>query len=236
MPHSWFIHYYIFTVALSAFWGYQLLAKGAVFRAVAQHVDVSATAATMKPHQTMLIWLLMFVQGLRRLLETKAFTKPSASRMPWSIYAIGIAYYAAMSVAVWVEGTKSIMSTPSLELALVALPSLRTTLGLIVFTLASGIQHDCHAYLADLKKYTLPEHPSFQKIVCPHYTAELVLYIALAVIGAPRGQWINRTLLCNVIWTFVNLGIVADESKRWSEAKFGRERVSHRARMIPGVW
>lgn len=115
-------------------------------------------------------------------------------------------------------------------------PSLSTFLGIAIFLLASGMQHDCHAYLASLKKYTLPEHPAFQSVVCPHYLAECLIYLAFAIVAAPSGQVFNWTMLSAMIFTAVVLGVTADGTKLWYEQKFGKERVGSRWRMIPWVY
>jgi len=115
-------------------------------------------------------------------------------------------------------------------------PSIRTTIFLPVFVLASGVQNDCHRYLASLPKYTLPEHPIFVDIVCPHYTAECLIYLSLAFIGAPRGTLINKTIFTATLFCAMNLGATADSTKRWYIEKFGAEKVSGRWRMIPVVW
>lgn len=99
--------------------------------------------------------------------------------------------------------------------------------------LASGLQHDCHAYLASLKKYTLPEHPAFSLALCPHYFAECLIYVALSIIAAPSGHFINRTIFCALIFVTINLGVTADGTKTWYEQKFGKDTVGSRARMVP---
>ena len=113
---------------------------------------------------------------------------------------------------------------------------MRTLLCVPIFLLASGVQHDCHAYLASLPKYTLPAHPYFQSIVCPHYTAECVIYASMAILAAPRGAWVNRTLLSVLAFVSVNLGITASTSKNWYAKKFGKETVERRWNMIPGLY
>lgn len=105
-----------------------------------------------------------------------------------------------------------------------------------VFIMASGVQHDCHRYLASLPKYTLPTHGLFQSIICPHYTAECAIYLSLAFIGAPRGHIINNTLLMAAIFTAVNLAMTAKSTQAWSAGKFGQEKISGRWRMIPFLW
>ncbi|KAI6837481.1 hypothetical protein KC340_g18388 [Hortaea werneckii] len=96
-------------------------------------------------------------------------------------------------------------------------PSFRTFLSLLLFILASGFQHDCHAYLCSLKSpssstttttnaaankdndpssssgkpkdsYQLPTHPAFTHLIVPHYTAECLLYLSLAFLAAPAPQ------------------------------------------------
>ena len=102
--------------------------------------------------------------------------------------------------------------------------------------LASGMQHDCHAYLASLPKYTLPSHPMFQLIVCPHYFAECLIYASMTLLGAPRGAWINKTVGSALLFVLANLGVTASTSKEWYARKFGKEKVAGRWNMIPFVY
>lgn len=115
-------------------------------------------------------------------------------------------------------------------------PSIRTLLCIPVFLLASGTQYDCHNYLASLPKYTLPVHPTFQLLVCPHYTAECLIYLSLTVLAAPRGTLLNATLLTALIFVSVNLSISASTTKDWYARKFGKEKVMMRWKMIPFVY
>lgn len=112
----------------------------------------------------------------------------------------------------------------------------KAIIGIPIFILASGIQHDCHAYLASLPKYTLPIHPIFQSFICPHYTAECLLYLSLAFIAAPQGALINRTMFTAFVFVSANLTVTAATSKEWYERKFGKEAVAHRWIMVPGLY
>ena len=134
-------------------------------------------------------------------------------------------------------GTETLRNTTSLRpyLALSA-PSIRTMICVPVFLLSSGIQHDCHTYLASLPKYTLPTHPIFQSLICPHYTTECLIYISLAFLAAPEGAWINRTILMGLVFVSVNLGVTASTTKEWYEMKFGKEKVSGRWKMLPLIF
>ena len=205
----------------------------------------------MTLHQVVVVWAVMLAQGCRRLYESLVFGKPSSAQMWIGHWALGIWFYLTMSVAVWIEGMRmysliSLHQEPLLML-LAALhqekftpkhfffspPSLRTFVGTLLFFLASGVQHDCHAYLASLKKYTLPEHPAFMQVLCPHYLAECLIYLSIAIVAAPPGQIINRTVFCAMVFVAVNLGVTADGTKAWYEQKFGKEKVASRRRMVP---
>src|SRR4051812_48234572 len=83
-------------------------------------------------------------------------------------------------------------------------PSLRTFMGIMLFLFASGIQHDCHAYLTSLEKYTLPSHPLFQRVICPHYTAECAIYLSLSIVAAPQGYLVNRTIFGALFFVVIN--------------------------------
>lgn len=130
-----------------------------------------------------------------------------------------------------------------------AAPSLRTFLGVLTFILASGLQHDCHAYLASLKdskkktedkasasKYRLPEHPAWNLSLSPHYFAECLIYLSMTIVAAPAHRYLNVTLLCALMFVAVNLGVTADGTKKWYAQKFGLENTQGRARMIPFVF
>lgn len=127
-------------------------------------------------------------------------------------------------------------SKRSSDLFAISPPSLRTMCCIPIFLIASGVQHDCHKYLTSLQKYTLPTHPAFQRLICPHYTTECLIYLSLALIAAPGGEPINKTILAALIFVMVNLGITADMSKEWYEKKFGKESVVGRWRMLPFIF
>lgn len=105
-----------------------------------------------------------------------------------------------------------------------------------VFLVASGVQHDAHQYLSTLKGYTVPEHPLFFKVLCPHYTAECVIYLSLSFLAAPRGEMINKTVLCGFLFVLINLGVTAQNTKQWYKAKFGEDSVRGKWKVIPGLF
>lgn len=217
----------------------------------------------MRFEQVLVTWLLMFAQGSRRLYECLALSAPSKSKMWFGHWSLGLLFYIGTGLAVWVEGacmwsillcicdhTDSSLATLQTHRLSASdftpsAPGLRTIIGVLIFLLASGMQHDCHAYLASLKKpangenkseYQLPDHPAFNLSLSPHYFAECMIYTALSILAAPEGTWLNWTLVTALIFVVVNLGVTADGTRKWYREKFGAEAVAGRARMIPSIY
>ncbi|KAH8422696.1 putative 3-oxo-5-alpha-steroid 4-dehydrogenase [Aspergillus melleus] len=238
VPHGYFTQFYIASVLSSLFWAVQLLSRGAAFQAVATRIRPERLQDVMSLNQILLCWALMLVQGIRRLVECLALSKPSSSQMWFGHWLVGIAFYVAVSVAIWIEGTGTLLAHEYTldHIKITNVPSLRTFLCLPLFLFASGLQHDCHYYLFSLKKYTVPAHPLFSRVVCPHYTAECAIYLSLALLAAPSGEWVNKTLLSALAFVAINLGVTAGTSRKWYAQKFGEESVRGKWNMIPVVY
>lgn len=58
----------------------------------------------MSMNQIALMWSLMAIQGLRRLTESILLGKSSASKMWSGHWILGMLFYIAMSIAVWIDG------------------------------------------------------------------------------------------------------------------------------------
>ena len=235
VPHSWFKHFYMLSVVSSMMWLQQLHTRGPFLQKFM--LVTSTERPSMSFDQLVLCWTLLAIQGSRRLYECIILSKPSQSEMWVGHYLLGLLYYLAMGVAIWIEGSPSLMSTDvPLGDVRISAPSISTFVFLPVFLLASGIQHDTHAYLNSLRKYALPSHPAFGSIISPHYTAECAIYLSLAFLAAPKGQLVNRTLLAALTFVVIELGASADVSQKWYMKKFGAHSVEHKWRMIPGIW
>ncbi|EFQ98041.1 hypothetical protein MGYG_01079 [Nannizzia gypsea CBS 118893] len=237
VPHSYFTHFYYCAVGVAFFWWYQLLARGWAFKLIASMVDHESRKNSMSFNQIFLCWSLFTIQACRRLYECLSFVKPSQARMHVGHWLYGFAYYIVMGIAIWIEGTITLLSTNKpLGNAAMTAPSLRSLIFIPVFIFASGIQYDCHEYLASLVKYTLPVHPAFVSIISPHYTAECMIYLSLSILAAPPGSIVNKTIFSAVILTAVQLGTSAAATKKWYGEKFGREKVKDRWTMLPLIW
>ena len=111
----------------------------------------------------------------------------------------------------------------------------RTVAAVALFVVASYQQYRAHKHLASLQKYTLPREGLFGYIVCPHYTCECLIYVALVKVSAPQSQLFNKTLLAGLFFVVANLGVTAKNTKAWYAEKFGARRVPQ-WRMIPFVF
>jgi len=87
-----------------------------------------------------------------------------------------------------------------------------------------------------LKKYSLPEHPAFQRLICPHYTAECAIYLALTLLAAPQGRLVNWTMGSGLLFVVVNLSVSSKLNREWYRQKFGEDAIKWRRNMIPGVF
>lgn len=246
MPHSWFTSFYITLVICCFFWGQQVLTHGHFFLAVAD--NTSHGQASMTPSQIKVVFAGLTIQGVRRVNESFAIAKPSASRMWIGHWVLGIGFYLATSMAVWIEGVPVLRThNYGVNDLTFAGPSFRSFVSMLLFLVASGIQHDCHNYLTSIKpastssnrpanEYRVPTHPAFARLIVPHYFAECVIYLSLTIAAAPKGYWVNWTMACALVFVVVNLGVTAEGTKRWYESRFGRHAVQRKWRMLPFIF
>ncbi|KAG5980468.1 hypothetical protein E4U55_003994 [Claviceps digitariae] len=247
VPHSWFWHFYLLSTGLSVFWAWQFLGHGSVMAFLVewqhqhqhQHQQRAGQEEGGRPSTELgrvyLAWGMMAAQGLRRLLECWWVSRPGKTPMLALHWVLALVYYTTMSVAVWVEGSGDILESWHSDKPAVLLTT-RALLALAVFLAAWLKQNECHRHLASLKKYTLPNKGLFRYIVCPHYTCECVIYLAISVMAAPRGSFLDRPVLCGVVFVVINLGITASNTKQWYADKFGADKVADKWRMIPGIF
>lgn len=237
VPHSYFLHFYVVSISSSVLWFFQIVSNGTLLRHLCHHARGHGHDPSMSIEQVLLTWSLLTIQGLRRLSETYALGKPSKSTMWIGHWLLGITFYLALGIAVWVEGAPALLREEDVMADIViSAPSLKTMSSIPLFLMASGIEHDCHVHLASLPKYSLPEHPIFKTFVCPHYVAEILIYLSLTIISTPRGFLINRTMLTALVFVSTNLTVTAANTKSWYQEKFGSDRVSQRSLILPGIW
>ncbi|MBE3049758.1 hypothetical protein IMZ48_46135 [Candidatus Bathyarchaeota archaeon] len=254
VPHAWFSHFYLALLSFQLFWAAQYLVSGSILSAVAEREAQHGGGAGVSFGRVVLAWGMLTAQGARRLYECWFVMRPSASQMLGVHWVLSVLVYFGMSMAVWMEGSGTLnpsssfmkQSWYSLTLHLASLLSHqpqdattlatpRTIAAIALFIAASIQQHRAHTHLASLRKYTLPHEGLFRYIVCPHYTCECLIYVALAAAAAPDGRLFNGTLLAGLFFVAANLGATANNTGVWYAEKFGAGRVP-RWRMVPFVF
>ncbi len=112
VPHDWFWTFYALSVTLSAFWpGEAMFLHGPVYGLIRDSAGPLATSMTFE--QLKVTWVMLLVQGGRRLYESLIFveweefgTDKIMSKMWGGHWAMGLAFYIATSVAFWIEGIR----------------------------------------------------------------------------------------------------------------------------------
>ena len=242
VQHSSFKHFYLLSILCSAFW---LLQETQESTRAIDYVHSAASAhypSTYTPvAKSFLCLFLLLAQALRRYDEcTNTNNAPSTSTMWVGQYYLGLLFYITTNVAIIVEHHPLSKQSYWVGEGLNLFGDPYFVGAFLTFLLAGYKQHEFHEYLGTLQKYTLPNAGSFRTIVAPHYTAECGIYLALAVMSAPTGHVINKTMVCAAVFVIVNLGVTAEGTKTWMEEKFQDEKdakeVKRRWRMVPYVW
>jgi len=65
---------------------------------------------------------------------------------------------------------------------------------------------------------------------------ECLIYLSLAMISAPKGALLNKTMFTALVFVSTNLAVTASTSKEWYEKKFGKDAVAGRWKMIPYLY
>jgi 3-oxo-5-alpha-steroid 4-dehydrogenase 3 len=105
VPHAWFRHFYIISVVSSLFWGHQILTNGPAYAFVATLAEGGDPESSTPLYRASILWLLIFAQGCRRLYESSAYDKRSKSQMWVGHWVMGIGFYMAVNIALWIDST-----------------------------------------------------------------------------------------------------------------------------------
>lgn len=108
VPHGWFVHFYLLSVSLSAFWFYQICTQRQPFLFLARNSGVTVSNS-VSVYRSGCVYAFMLGQAVRRLLECIFFAKKSSSQMWIGHWVLGLLFYAAMSISVWIEGSRMLL-------------------------------------------------------------------------------------------------------------------------------
>ncbi|XP_071980318.1 polyprenal reductase [Engystomops pustulosus] len=206
LPKRWFWHFYF----LSVTWNGVLL--GLVVRSLLLGVHFPQWIQQIlhffhkDPEQktsdgelsTLLALSLLWIHSLRRLLECLYVSVYSAGVIHLAQYGLGIVYYFLLGITV-LDHTQMDYRKVTVQELLLQLHWYHI-FGFLLYTWASFHQSRCHMILANLRKdksgnivtmkHVMPSGDWFERVSCPHYFAELLIYISVAFLfGLTHVTW-----------------------------------------------
>jgi 3-oxo-5-alpha-steroid 4-dehydrogenase 3 len=213
--------------------------------------DAHHDCALLIQQSTMLLLceILYTMHVFRRLVECIYIHKFSNARMHIGHYLFGLAFYFMLPITILASDSSIVKAMVNPESAVHC--SIRSyprklsgwhAVVLIVFGLASYCQHTSHKVLAGLRgganptkrsvlQYSMPSGGYFDACSCPHYAAEICIYLSLALGMGPR--CVSLWMACMA--TVVNLSFTAVQTHRWYKKTFN-DYPKNRAALVPGLF
>ena len=236
VSHAYFVSFYAISAILCILWLLDICLDGPARAALSGLGKSESPAEPQDWWRPVLSLDFLLLHSIRRLYESLYISVPNPKSKMWvGHFAIGLAFFLVLPLAIMASYSR--MSIPPVRLSLAPLQ-----LGVVLvttnsFLAASLWQYKYHAYLASLRKYTLPQKHGASLIVAPHYTADCLIFLCLAILNARNGV-IDLNLLCVLVFVVINLGVTADGTKNWMLSKFRDQQddIQSRWRMLPGLW
>lgn len=179
-----------------------------------------------------LVLTLWIVHLTRRLLECILITDFGRSEMHVTGFLVGIWHYTAAPVTFFcVHGTGFSKRNSFIKLLAVSL-----------FIVSNVMQCKFHYILYCLKssyvqpngqRYALPESSWFKVVACPHYSAEIVIYISMWLLSLPD---ISISMMSLVVWVSSNLAVVAGRQYIYYTSTFADKIPKTWSKLIPGIF
>ncbi|KAH0616188.1 hypothetical protein JD844_027125 [Phrynosoma platyrhinos] len=188
-----------------------------------------------------LVCLFVWLNSCRRLSECLHISVFSEGVIHIVQYCFGLCYYVLVGLTVLCQVPANVRE--DIEVLLYA--TLKYTLflsnpgkgpqlaiswyhavGLLMFIWASFHQHRCHVILANLRKnksgkvvnldHSIPFGDWFEMVSCPHYFAELLIYISMAITFGYK----NVTWWLVVMYVFFNQAVSAVLCHEYYQSNF----------------
>jgi hypothetical protein len=193
-----------------------LLVEATVSKRIFWHFYIVAVAVAAALCEYGEVGFLFLLHSLRRLLEQFfLFTGNRNTRMHLCAYLLGLCFYPLVGVSIWLDSMSGC--------------DLRVTSTLVsAFVVFQVFQSLAHVELAKLQRtgnYGVPRGMLFSYIWCPHYAAEIGIYLCLALSGG------ITTKMC-ALFVVVSMAVNAENQVNWYKTKFGENKNG----LLPGLW
>uniref|UniRef100_A0A8C3LRL0 Polyprenal reductase n=1 Tax=Chrysolophus pictus TaxID=9089 RepID=A0A8C3LRL0_CHRPC len=150
----------------------------------------------------LLVLLLLWLHSFQRLAECLYTSVFSNGVIHIVQYCFGLGYYVAVGSTVLCQVPTNVRNGKELSVQIFWYH----IIGIVMYVWASLHQHRCLVILANLRKsksgeilslnHSIPFGDWFERVSCPHYFAELLIYISMAITFGFH----------NVTWWFVVIG------------------------------
>nr|XP_015200966.1 PREDICTED: polyprenol reductase isoform X1 [Lepisosteus oculatus] len=216
VPKRWFFHFY----AVSVIWNSLLLTiclqktllgkqfPGWLESTLSFLNGGTATPGTGEQFSLLLVQVLLCAHSLRRLLECLFVSVFSNGVIHLAQYGFGLGYYILLGLTVLCTNIHT-EHEGSFKGGVLAQVRWNHFAGVGLFVWASVHQHRCHVILANLRKgrsgevltlaHCVPHGDWFRLVSCPHYFAELLIYVSYCVAlggGAPTWWLVVLYVFC----------------------------------------
>ncbi|XP_040451736.1 polyprenol reductase [Falco naumanni] len=246
LPKRWFTHFYV----VSVFWNgflliclFQAKFLGGLLPSWIQCVhralgrDSQSEDIDSEHFSALLVLLLLWLHSCRRLAEclwTSVFSNGVINIVQ---YCFGLVYYVAVGSTVLCQVPTNVRNGKELSVQI----SWYHIVGVTMYIWASLHQHRCLVILANLRKsksgkvvslgHNVPFGDWFERVSCPHYFAELLIYVSMAIMLGFH----NMTWWCVVLYVLFNQALAAVLCHEFYHKNFS-SYPKHRKAFIPFVF
>ncbi|NXG46685.1 PORED reductase, partial [Psilopogon haemacephalus] len=246
VPKRWFTHFYVVSVLWNGFLLLRLFQaeflRGSLPSWI-QHMqlalgrDFQSEDKGNEPLSVLLALLLLWLHSCRRLAECLWTSVFSDGVIHILHYCFGLAYYVVLGSTLLCQVPASIRKGKELSAHL----CWYHVAGVAMYIWASLHQHRCFVILAKLRKnksgsvvslsHKVPSGDWFERVSCPHYLAELLIYISM---GLALGLH-NLTWWCVVLYVVFNQALAAALCHEFYQQNFS-SYPKHRKAFLPFVF
>ncbi|XP_010708410.1 polyprenol reductase [Meleagris gallopavo] len=194
-------------------------------------------AADSEVFSALLVLLLLWLHSFQRLAECLYTSVFSNGVIHIVQYCFGLGYYIAVGSTVLCQVPTNVRNGKGLSVQIFWFH----IVGIVMYLWASFHQHRCLVILANLRKsksgevlslnHSIPFGDWFERVSCPHYFAELLIYISMAITFGFH----NVTWWFVVMYVFFNQTLAAVLCHEFYQEKF-TTYPKHRKAFIPFIF
>ncbi|XP_054711641.1 polyprenol reductase-like [Uloborus diversus] len=244
VPKRWFSHFYVFAsiyipyIMISVCCKYFFNVETPFLIVLLDYFASPYRQATVNSESVVIVSVLLSLQVIRRCYECFFVSIYSDAKMNVFHYIVGLTFYfgAGLSLIHDAPGFENTEKNMNASYITGDWFTWQHYVGAAIFVAAFLLQFQTNIQFASLRKkgksvttdHYMPSGGGFEYISCPHYFAEIVMYLAVCLIF--KGRSYTWWLLC--LWIVTNQVITGLMSHQWYLQKFEKYPVKRKA-VIP---